>query len=287
MRTPNLNALRMFDAAARHLNFRLAAQELSLTQGAVAQQVRRLEADLGHKLFQREARGLVLTEIGRRYHEPVRRALSAIEDATLNLQPSNSTITLSVTPSFASKWLVPRLAGFAREHPELDLRTVASEGLSNFSSDGVDIAIRLGRPPFGPGLQTTLLAPVELCAVCSPAFASEAGPIDRIEQFADLRLVQDSHYMWQKLLDEAGVKPSNRMIQFNQTALAMDAAISDQGVALVPRLLLHDDVAEGRLVVLWRNPCPDHVGYFIVYPTASKPNPARDTVMNWVISEVG
>lgn len=287
MRTPNLNALRMFDAAARHLNFRLAAQELSLTQGAVAQQVRRLEAELGHKLFEREARGLVLTEVGRRYHEPVRRALSVIEDATQSLRPSNTTVTLSVTPSFASKWLVPRLTRFARAYPELDLQTVASEGLSNFASDGVDIAIRLGRPPFEPGLQTTLLAPLELCAVCSPAYASEVGPIDRIEQFAALKLVQDSHYMWQKLLDEAGVKPSSRMIQFNQTALAMDAAINDQGVALVPRLLLHDDVAEGRLVVLWRNPCPDQTGYFIVYPSASKPNPAREAVMRWVLSEVG
>ena len=286
MRTPNLNALRMFDAAARHLNFRLAADELNLTQGAVAQQVRRLEAELGQTLFHREARGLALTEVGRRYHEPVHRALSMIEAATQNLRPSSGTVTLSVTPSFASKWLVPRLASFTDAHPDLDLRTIASIGLSNFTSDGVDIAVRLGHPPFDPGLETALLSPVDLCAVSSPAYASELGPIDRIEQFAGHRLVQDSQYLWERLLQEVGAKPQARMVQFNQATLAIDAAINDQGIALAPRLLVHDDVAKGRLVVLWRDKAADRGGYYIVYPTASKPTPARDAVVRWVLSEV-
>ena len=103
MRTPSLNALRMFDAAARHLNFTLAAEELHLTQGAVAQQVRRLESELGFKLFERRARGLAFTEVGRRYHAPVRRALAIIDDATRKLRPESTRVTLSVTPSFASK----------------------------------------------------------------------------------------------------------------------------------------------------------------------------------------
>lgn len=286
MRTPNLNALRMFDAAARHLNFRLAAEELNLTQGAVAQQVRRLEAELGQTLFHREARGLALTEVGRRYHEPVHRALSMIEAATQNLQPSSGTVTLSVTPSFASKWLVPRLASFADAHPDLDLRTSASTALSNFTSDGVDIAIRLGHPPFGPGLEAILLSPFDLCAASSPGYASEVGPIDRIEQFASHRLLQDSLYLWERLLNEVGAEPKAKMVQFNYAALAVDAAINDQGIALAPRLLVHDHVAKGQLVILWRDTGVDRGGYYIVYPAGSKSSPARDAVVRWVLSEV-
>ena len=143
MRLPNLNSLRMFDAAARHLNFRLAADELHLSQGAVAQQVRRLEADLGHKLFQRHARGLSLTDTGRSYHQPVRQALALIEDATNTLAPAEQRVTLSVPPSFASKWLVPRLPEFEAAHPGIELRVLAEEALSNFKRDGIDLAIRL------------------------------------------------------------------------------------------------------------------------------------------------
>lgn len=286
MRMPNLNALRMFDAAARHLNFRMAAQELNLTQGAVAQQVRRLEADLGHKLFHRKARGLALTEIGRHYHAPIHSALSIIEDATQKLRPANTRITLSVTPSFASKWLVPRLAGFAHAHPDVDLHTVASELVSDFHSDGVDIAIRQGSPPFEPGLYTILLAPLDLRAVCSPAYAEEVGRCDRIEDFTRQKLIQDSHFFWEKLFDEAGTKAQSRMLQFNQTALAMDAAANGQGIALAPRILLDDEVSKGNLVVLWRDVRVEQRGYYIVHPAGSKPNAARDAVVDWALSQV-
>lgn len=137
MRSPNLNSLKMFDAAARHLNFRLAAEELNLTQGAVAQQVRRLESDLGLQLFYCKARGLALTEVGRRYHRPVSRALAMIDDATRKIQPESTSITLSSTPSFASKWLVPRLVSFSQAYPTIDVQTVASEGLANHRYLGV------------------------------------------------------------------------------------------------------------------------------------------------------
>ena len=287
MRAPNLNALRMFDAAARHLNFRFAAEELNLTQGAVAQQVRRLEAELGVQLFLRQARGLALTEAGRSYHGPVRRALGIIDGATRTLRPECARITLSVTPSFASKWLVPRLGSFAQLHPDIDLHTVASERLADFQSDGIDIAIRQGRPPFETGLHSALLAPLDLCAVCSPGYADEAGPIAQFEDLAARRLIQDSHAYWERLLEGAGTKPKQRMLQFNQTALAMDAAANGQGVALAPRLLIDDDVSKGDLVVLWRDAAADRGGYYVVYPADSKPNAARQAVVDWVHSEAG
>jgi LysR family transcriptional regulator, glycine cleavage system transcriptional activator len=287
LRTPNLNALRMFDAAARHLNFRLAAEEMNLTQGAVAQQVRRLEADLGFQLFQRKARGLALSQIGRDYHEPVRRALHIIDEATIRLQPENTRITLSVTPSFASKWLVPRLADFTKAHPDIDVQTVASEGLADFRSDGVEIAIRQGHPPFGKGLNAKKLASLELSAVCSPDYGKKIGPVRVFEDFADHILIQDSHKHWKDLFERSDTVARHRMVQFNQTALAMDAAATGQGIALAPSLLIGAELSQDKLVELWRDERSDQSGFYIVWPNRAQANPSRDIVIDWIMSEVG
>ncbi|WP_217807786.1 LysR substrate-binding domain-containing protein [Oceanibacterium hippocampi] len=278
--------LRMFDAAARHLNFRRAADELNLTPGAVAQQVRRLEADLGVPLFLRQARGLALTESGASYHAPLRRAFTIIEQATRELRPENARITLSMTPSFAAKWLVPRLGRFAERHPDIDLHTMASERLADFRSDGIDLAIRQGRPPFGKGLEWSLLARLDLCAVCSPEFGKTVSAVDHIGALADRRLIQDSHRYWEALLADTANGARHRIMQFNQTALAMDAAANGQGIALVPRLLLGSSLAEGRLVVLWQDGREDQGGYYVVQPAQRKSNAARDAVLEWLRSEV-
>ncbi|MEM8497661.1 MAG: LysR substrate-binding domain-containing protein [Pseudomonadota bacterium] len=283
---PNLNSLKMFDAAARHLNFRLAAEELHLTQGAVAQQVRRLESNLGLQLFHRKARGLELTVVGRNYHKTIRRALGMIDDATRKLVPESTSVTLSITPSFASKWLVPRLASFSEAHPSIDVQTVASEGLANFQTDRVDLAIRQGHPPFGEALYTELLTPVDLRAVCNPDFAEEFGPFERLDDFANLPLIQDSHNLWDSLLEEAGLSARNKVIQFNQTALAMDAAANGQGIALAPRILITMDLELGRLVEIWRDTRNDQAGYFVVYPRNRVTDTARDALIDWTKLEI-
>ena len=285
MRTPNLNSLKMFDAAARHLNFRLAGDELNLSQGAVAQQVRRIESDLGLKLFLRKARGLALTEIGKDYHLSIRRALAIIEDATHKLRPENTRITLSVTPSFASKWLVPKLSSFAAFNPDVDIQTIASEGLANFRSDGVDIAIRLGEPSTVEGFQIEWLAPLDLYAACSPEYAREIGPITQIENLAALELIQDSHYHWDGLFYDIGLKSKNRILQFNQTSLAMDAAVNSQGIVLAPRLLLNTELEQGKLVNIWQDIRPTQVGFYLIYPILQKSNFAREAMIDWLLSE--
>ena len=288
MRPPNLKALRMFDAAARHLNFGRAAEELKLTQGAVAQQVRQLEADLGVLLFKRVARGLVLTDTGRVYHVSIRRALEIIDDATRKLYPESEDILLSVTPSFASRWLVPRLVSFSKTHPEIDIQTIASERLADFRADRVDIAIRQGFPPFGADLQLELLAPLDLCAVCSPGYAKQAGDIRRLEDFTPCRLIQDSHRHWQRLFDESTLPLRRKTMEFNQTTLAIDAAINGQGIALAPRLLVADDLARDKLVRLWRDRSPQQGGFYVVYPrTAKSKVSARSKVIKWLHAEAG
>lgn len=286
MRLPNLNSLRMFDAAARHLNFRLAAQELHLTQGAVAQQVRALEAQLGLRLFDRQPRGLLLTPMGRDYHASIRRALDLIATATNRIAPQTARITLSVTPSLAAKWLVPRLARFAALHPDINLSIVASERLADFTSDGVDLAVRQGHGQFAAGLQATLIAKTNLCAVTSPAIAASVKG-RMVADFIEQKLIQDGHNFWDDVLASACLTPKNRLLQLNQTALAMDAAANSQGIALAPRLLAIDDIANGKLVPLWHDTRSDTGGFYLVHPLNRSLNPAQEKVKTWLLAEVG
>ncbi len=286
MRKPNLNALRMFDAAARHLNFRLASEELNLTQGAVAQQIRRLEDDLGIKLFQRKARGLAFTDDGRNYHRSIHRALNIIDEATQNFAREDTRLSLSVPPSLASKWLVPRLNTFSASHPHVDIRIIASDALADFRTDGVDIAIRLGSRPQGSNIVVVHLATLNLVATCNADYAKNLRPMSDIADFTTHQLIQDGHNHWDRLFQEIGIKAQHRMLQFNQTALAMDAAANGQGIALAPRLLLEADLAKGNLVALWQDERPDQGGYFVVHPVSAKANPPRDALIKWIFAQV-
>lgn len=281
-RGPNLNSLRMFDAAARHLNFRRAGEELNLTQGAVAQQVRALESALGTRLFERLARGLTLTDTGRRYHVSIHQALTLIAEANRDLSAKSNRVTLSVPPSFASKWLVPRLADFAERHPTIDVATIATEKIADFRTDGVDLAIRQGAPVRERGLVSQQLAPLDLRAVCAPSFAIHLPPLDGLEGFAPHPLIQDSYAYWEVLFDQAGLAPKARVLRFNQTGLAMDAAANGQGIALAPRLLVEEEFDRGRLIDLWSSPGSENAGFHLLQPRGVKAWPARDTLTNWI-----
>ncbi|MEM7425581.1 MAG: LysR substrate-binding domain-containing protein [Pseudomonadota bacterium] len=283
----NLNALRMFDAAARRLNFRLAAEELNITQGAVAQQVRSLEKRLGVRLFQRKARGLELTADGEAFHPPIRRALSLIEDATWQLRPDGLALTVSVPPSFASKWMVPKLGKFAAEHPDVRIETIASEKIATFDGDGIDLAVRQGHPPAGDGLVARLIARLELSAVCSPSHLTAGSDQRSAADFRAERLIQDGHKSWERLFLEAGLIAEAPYLQFNQTALAMEAAANGQGIALVPRLLLTEDLAAGRLKELWRTSADDPAGYYAVWPRGSRTAAPLEAFVNWLVQEAG
>ena len=191
MRPPKLTAIRMFDAAARHLNFRRAADDLNLTQGAVAQAVRGLEGDLGVTLFNRLARGLALTETGKTYHSEISRGLEIIDLATQKLQPRSDTVSISVPPSFASKWLVPRLPGFIEAHPSVEVRIVASEAIADVTGSEVDVAVRQGKRPFASACEVELFAPIVLCAFCSPRTKIPVKRRSSLERLVDLPLMEN------------------------------------------------------------------------------------------------
>jgi len=286
MRTPKLNALKVFDAAARHLNFRAAAAELNVTQGAVAQTVRGLEADLGVRLFRRLARGVALSDVGETYHLEIAQGLAIIDRATNVLKSGSGAVTVSVPPSFASKWLVPRLPYFFEANPGLEVRTVASESVTDFRTQDVDVAVRQGARPTGPGLFITLLAPLHLCIVCAASNARELGRDCGIEAFAGLPLIQDSHQHWDRLFNAVGIERSGHLLQFNQTALAMDASVNGQGFAVVPRLLASGDLVSGRLVEVWADIHDDQTGYWLVHPENAPSNrQARSSLVDWIIAD--
>lgn len=242
---PPLNALRAFEASGRRLSFRAAADELGVTQGAVAQQVRALEEHLGIALFQRHPRGLLLTLPGAAYLADVTRAFDILADSTGRLLARPDTVTISVTPTVATKLLIPRLGDLQAELPGVQLRTVATEALSDFDRDQVDIAVRLARPPFAADLEAQLLFRQDLVAVASPYLLGDLMPPLSLEQLHALPLLHDAHDHWARFLKSNNKLPG---AVFNQTTLALDAAMAGQGVALACKAFVAADLAAGRLV---------------------------------------
>lgn len=279
-RLPSLNGLRAFEVSARAGSFRLAAEEMGVTPGAVAQQVRALEADLGLMLFHREGRGLVLTEAGRGYAGHLRRAFDLIGEATRQLRPEPARVTISVTPSFATRWLIPRLAAFTAAHPGIDLAVLASDRIANFQADGVDLAVRLGAPPFGPGLVADLLLPQELVAVAAPQALALGG----------LGLLHDAHDLWPQflgLLPPSARPQAPKNLRFNQTALAIEAALAGQGMALAPRAFVAEDLAAGKLVPCFDVTLRSGADFHLVLPRKARRAAEVLQVRDWLRSQAG
>jgi LysR family glycine cleavage system transcriptional activator len=286
-RLPSLNGLRVFEVVTRHLNFRVAAEELGVTQGAVAQQIRGLETELGLKLFERLPRTLALTEAGRRYVANIRRAFELISDATDELKPEPLHLTISVTPSFASKWLIPRLLEFTSAHPDIDLRILASDRISNFQTDAVDLAVRYGRPPFGPGLSADLLFEQIIVAVGSPLLVEKLGPPNSGDNLTRYALLHDAHNFWPQYLEAAlpqGTAAPVKNIRFNQTSLAIEAAVAGQGLALASTFLVEDDIAAGRLLPVLSTELHIGADFYVVSPRKSRHPHSVAAVRSWLAS---
>jgi len=216
----------------------------------------------------------------------IRRAFDLISEATLLLRPEPARLTISVTPSFATKWLIPKLPDFVAENPLVDLRIMASENLSSFQADGVDIAVRQGRPPFGAGLIVDLLFPQQLIAVCSPALlpagAGEIAPID-IQHHV---LLHDAHNLWPEFMEKAvGLKMATeaRRMRFNQTGLAIDAAIAGQGIALASRFLVAADLAAGRLAQPLKAEMRGTQDFYVVVPRKQVHPEPTQAVRQWLL----
>lgn len=292
-RLPPLNALRAFEMAGRKGSFRAAADELHITQGAVAQQVRGLEERLGIALFRRLPRGLALTPAGAAYLNDVSRAFGILASATAKLQKRPDTVTISVTPTVATRLLIPRLADLQAALPGLELRTLATEALSDFEHDQVDMAVRLTRPPFPPQLEAVPLFPQELIAVASPHLLRHLTCPLSPDELQTLPLLHDAHNHWPAFLqalppcqDTPAASTLLPGPTFNQTSLALDAALAAQGIAIACRAFVADDLAAGRLVQVSTVTLRLPAGYFLVRPR-STPSPAAQAVWNWCLAHLG
>lgn len=265
----SISALRAFEAAARLSSFTAAGAELRVTQSAISHAIREIESRLSVSLFRRNGRRLDLTEAGKRYAPFVREALVKLRAGDLALtDPARRArvLTVSVSPSFAAKWLGPRIGAFAARHPDLDLRVSATAQHVDFSDDDIDLAIRHGDGnwPF--------LACVRLCAemrlpVCAPSLAkSVSGPRDL------LRLPLIHHQggsAWRHWFEEAGVgerEGAAHGVTFSEMSLAIDAAVAGQGVALARSALAASDLVAGRLVCVTDIRHDADFAYWIVWP---------------------
>ena len=289
-RLPSLNGLRAFEAAARHLSFTLAASELNVTQTAISHQIRRLEEELGIRLFIRKNRALALTPQARDYLPGVRAAFNDLRLATDRLlrKDDDNVLTVSTLASLAAKWLLPRLTAFQEAHPGIDVRITTSTTLVDFKNGDVDAAIRYGRGNW-PGVRAEWLMADEAFPVCSPALLDGKRPLHTPEDLRDHVLLHTTTNSddWRQWLTAAGL-PSDVSkqpgITFDLILMTVQAAIDGIGVAMGRTSYVQDDIAKGRLVVPFNIALPADAGFYLVSPEGAAEPPKLKAFRQWLIA---
>jgi LysR family glycine cleavage system transcriptional activator len=292
---PPLSALRAFEAAARHLSFTKAADELAVTPAAISHQIHALEQDLGVTLFHRRNRQVALTASARVLLPGLSEAFAGIHASVRRLRSHNDTGTLTVTasPSFAAKWLVLRLHRFQQLCPEVDVRISASDELVDLGRGDFDLAIRYGTGRY-PGLVVEELAKNEVFPACSPRLLQAGPPLRSPEDLRRHALIHDQASernpltpSWAMWLKAAGVKdvPAAPALSFNNGSLALDAAIAGRGVVLAYSTIAAADLAEGRLVRLFSLSLPDLFAYYVVTAPGALERPKVKAFRDWLRQE--
>jgi LysR family glycine cleavage system transcriptional activator len=293
IRLPPLNALRAFEASARQLSFTRAAEELFVTQAAISHQIKSLEEHLGIKLFMRKNRTLLLTEEGQSYYLDIKDVFTLLNDATERLlaRGAKGAITVSLQPSFAIQWLVPRLNAFNTLHSEIDVRIKAVDQADHLLTEDVDVSIYYGRGRWSDvhadKLHTEYLVPV-----CSPLLLSGKKKLNRIDDLANHTLLHDTSRRdwkrWFKEVDVKGVNVNHGPI-FSHSAMVVQAAVHGQGVALTQSILAKPEIDAGRLVALFNHKLLSKNAFYIVCRESQvdvgKISAFREWVLDTVASE--
>jgi LysR family glycine cleavage system transcriptional activator len=287
-RLPPLSTLPVLEAAARLQSFSAAAEELHVTHGAVSHQIRSLEDYLGVALFSREGRRVVLTAEGAALAEAVREALGKVAHAVEALSPKERErrLCISTLPSFASRWLMPRLGRFLEANPQYEISVEASQGLANFTTDGVDVAIRYGRGPW-PGLHSELLAGDRYFPVCSPTFRRGKLP-SKPSQLVGLPLFRTEPGYWETWFAAAGLTmaPPVSGIDYNDAALYLQQAIAGEGIALTRSSLIGNDISNGKLVKLFDVDFESDKSYYLVCLPQHAGSRKFRTFRDWLVGEI-
>jgi LysR family glycine cleavage system transcriptional activator len=289
---PPLTALRVFEVAARRMSFTRAAEELHVTQTAVSHQIKELEAHLGVTLFRREPRRLTLTPQGEAWARELRDVFARLHDANrrLRLPPraERPVVSVSVIPSFAARWLVPRLGSFLAGHPGVDVRISPAEHLVDFASEPVDLGVRYGAGKY-PGLVVQKLADDALVVVCSPALRARRRLAVPDDVGRHVLLHDDEADAWARWLAAHGVKgvDARRGTVLTDSSMLVAAAVDGQGVALARRSLAFDDLAAGRLVLPFpkARAMPTGRAYYVVAPRENLARAPVRAFRDWLRDE--
>lgn len=296
---PQLNALKAFEAAARHLSLTKAGQELHVTAGALSHQIRGLEELLGLKLFERGTRSIALTRAGLRLYPGLRSGFSQIREAVeaLAREGNERALVISTPPGFTSKFLAPRLYRFSAAHPEIDARVSSTVVNANFVTDGVDIAVRNmpAESQDDPELAVEVLVSMAYVPVCSPKLIKMRGPLRSREALKTMPLIHDESLGnrpgllgWADWFAAAGITgvDLSRGLRFTSTDHALDATIEGAGVLLTHDILAYDELRTGRLIIPFALSLSSKRVYSLVYPKRRGDHPNVQAFRSWIKKEI-
>ena len=288
-RLPGIEALQALESAARHQSFTRAAEELSLTQSAVCKQIAQLEDMLGVALFHRIKRRISLTEAGRAYARGVRDCLERLERHTLALmahQGAEGVIELAAVPTFATRWLIPRLPLFHQAHPHITVNITTRSDPFIFTETGFDACIHFGNGVW-PGAEASWLFGEEMIPVCSPQLVCGATvPAAQIAQYPLLHL-SARHEAWQRWFVTAGVDNPQAMVgaRYELFSMLVEAARAGMGVALVPRFLVQQEISSGNLLTPCDISLPSDNAYYLVCPPDRQQSPPHRAFADWLLQQ--
>jgi LysR family transcriptional regulator, glycine cleavage system transcriptional activator len=296
---PALNALRAFEAAARHLSLTKAALELHVTASALSHQIRGLEDYLGVKLFVRRVRSIALTPAGKQLYPGLQTGFIQIRDAVAGLSPAGDdrVLVISTPPGLTAKWLAPRLYRFSSAYPEIDARVSSSLDAANFVDDGVDVALRSLRADAVSDAELVIDKLIELTIipVCSPKLIEQHGPFATAAALTRVPLIHDDSLVkgadapnWADWFEAAGAGrvDVSHGLRFNSADHAIDATVEGAGVLLTYDFLAHDALRSGRLVLAFPLTLRSGRGYFFVCPQKQQDRPKVRAFRAWVKREV-
>ena len=294
-RLAHLNGLRAFEATARLGSYMRAAAELGVTPAAVGQHVRLLEAQFGSALFERQGRKLAPTEAARAVLPDVKEAFDRLAQAADRLREARraTVVTVTLSPSFAAKWLIPRIEGFRMTHPDVDLRLDTTDRLVDLARENIAVGVRYGSGRY-PGLESTLLMGEEVFPVCSPSLVTRVRPLREPEDLRYFKLIHDttmeshaSFPTWATWLKAAGARKVDARpgLRINSSIMALQSAIDGQGVTLTRSVIAGDDLRQGRVIRPLLTSCPTNFSYYLVYPSGVPLSRVSSAFCHWLKQE--